>query len=323
MRFYSRLQRLARRISQSGGSQYKRVDKGPSFLSASRRFILRRYLLSRVVIVLACLAAASSASALALATPNVLVSNTAGTGTSTDATTQTVTTSTEPYPSALLEETNRKIVKYRGETWHCQHLTGHSRTRSHYKPDGSNTLEHAQAVLRLWHGRAVRWQKIARRWMRNRILEYRRNVGHWRLVMGQPALGRTLAASANLEEQLRHWRRASNTTYLKLTDPPPSLSDWMCIHSGIKGGRWSRSLRYLGGGYKVSNGEGSWTDSGSPYWGGLQMDLTFQKTYGGWLFRHKGTADHWTAYEQIWAAVKAYRTRGFGPWPVTGRDCGL
>jgi hypothetical protein len=69
--------------------------------------------------------------------------------------------------------------------------------------------------------------------------------------------------------------------------------------------------------------EGSWTDSGGPYWGGLQMDLGFQSTYGGWLLRHKGTADHWSPMEQIWVAVRAARSRGFSPWPNTARYCGV
>ena len=82
---------------------------------------------------------------------------------------------------------------------------------------------------------------------------------------------------------------------------PPHLRDWLCIH------------RF----------EGAWTDAGAPYWGGLQMDLTFQIRYGGWLYRTKGTADHWTPLEQIWTAEKARRSRGFYPWPNTARVCGL
>jgi hypothetical protein len=58
--------------------------------------------------------------------------------------------------------------------------------------------------------------------------------------------------------------------------------------------------------------EGSWTDSGGPYWGGLQMDLGFQATYG-----------HWSPLEQIWVAVRAARSRGFSPWPNTARYCGM
>ena len=53
------------------------------------------------------------------------------------------------------------------------------------------------------------------------------------------------------------------------------------------------------------------------------MDLSFQQAYGGWLFRTKGTADHWTPLEQIWTAVRAARVRGFYPWPNTARFCGL
>ena len=37
------------------------------------------------------------------------------------------------------------------------------------------------------------------------------------------------------------------------------MREWMCIH------------RY----------EGAWNDVGGPYWGGLQMNITFQQHYGG------------------------------------------
>jgi hypothetical protein len=82
---------------------------------------------------------------------------------------------------------------------------------------------------------------------------------------------------------------------------PPHKAQWLCIH------------RY----------EGSWRDSGSPYWGGLQMDWSFMSTYGRELLRRKGTADHWTPHEQMWVAERAWRTRGFWPWPNTARYCGL
>jgi hypothetical protein len=82
---------------------------------------------------------------------------------------------------------------------------------------------------------------------------------------------------------------------------PPHRSEWLCIH----------------------NYEASWTDPGAPYYGGLQMDREFQATYGPELLRKKGTADHWTPLEQMWVAERAYRTRGFWPWPNTARYCGL
>ena len=89
------------------------------------------------------------------------------------------------------------------------------------------------------------------------------------------------------------WRHAQN---------PPHQAAWKCIQ------------RY----------EGAWDDSGAPYYGGLQMDLSFQRNYGADLLRRKGTADHWTAIEQMWVAERAYRSgQGFYPWPNTARSCGL
>jgi len=83
---------------------------------------------------------------------------------------------------------------------------------------------------------------------------------------------------------------------------PPHLAEWRCIH------RW----------------EGSWTDPNSPYYGGLQMDLAFQRAYGPRLLRHKGTANHWAPYEQMWVAERALKAgRGFHPWPLTASRCGL
>jgi hypothetical protein len=83
---------------------------------------------------------------------------------------------------------------------------------------------------------------------------------------------------------------------------PPHLAEWRCIH------RW----------------EGSWTDPNSPYYGGLQMDLAFQRAYGLRLLRHKGTANHWAPYEQMWVAERALKAgRGFHPWPLTASRCGL
>lgn len=83
---------------------------------------------------------------------------------------------------------------------------------------------------------------------------------------------------------------------------PPHYRAWKCIH------------KY----------EGAWNDPNPPYWGGLQMDMSFQRAYGAALLRRKGTADHWTPLEQMWVAEKAYRSgRGFYPWPTTARICGL
>ena len=158
--------------------------------------------------------------------------------------------------------------------------------------------------------RPSRWALRTAAASRRHIQRYRADTRHWLTVIrGRPPadVSRSLSARSvtpgSLRQLLRterRWRHVAHRTWWRAKHPP-YLRDWLCIH------------RY----------EGSWADSGSPYWGGLQMDLSFQQTYGGWLLRHKGTADHWSALEQIWVAVRASHSRGFSPWPNTARDCGL
>jgi hypothetical protein len=81
----------------------------------------------------------------------------------------------------------------------------------------------------------------------------------------------------------------------------PHKAAWLCIH------------RY----------EGAWDDPNPPYWGGLQMDIGFQRTYGRSLLQSKGTADNWTPLEQMQVAERAWNERGYYPWPNTARYCGL
>jgi len=71
--------------------------------------------------------------------------------------------------------------------------------------------------------------------------------------------------------------------------------------------------------------EAAWNaNTGNGYYGGLQMDLSFQSHYGGAYLDRYGTADHWPVWAQLEVAAKAYRSgRGFWPWPNTARACGL
>jgi hypothetical protein len=52
----------------------------------------------------------------------------------------------------------------------------------------------------------------------------------------------------------------------------------------------------------VHRDEGSWRDPNGPFYGGLQMDLSFQRTYGNWMLRHHGTVrpciPWWSSSEQ-------------------------
>ena len=111
------------------------------------------------------------------------------------------------------------------------------------------------------------------------------NLARQRIILGRAELARVRALIARQT----------------LPPRPPHYRQWLCIHSH----------------------EARWNDPGSPYYGGLQMDLDFMRTYGARLLREKGTADRWTPLEQMQVAERAYRDRGFWPWPNTARYCGL
>jgi hypothetical protein len=135
-------------------------------------------------------------------------------------------------------------------------------------------------------------------WLREQITGYEKLTRHWQHVMGVAVTPET-ATHASVQALL-HWRRLAKAARVR-AQHPPHMAALLCIH----------------------HYEGSWTDTGAPFWGGLQMNYGFQATYGPWLLRHKGTADHWTPLEQIWVAEKAVVSRGFWPWPNTGRMCGV
>jgi hypothetical protein len=134
-----------------------------------------------------------------------------------------------------------------------------------------------------------------------RIKHYRATTAHLQRVMGHHVRFRRLR-HASLVQAHMVWRKRAVATRKRFLQGPAHRTAWLCIH------------RF----------EGAWTDSGSPYYGGLQMDISFQASYGGILLAAKGTADNWSPLEQMWVAERAYRSgRGFYPWPNTARACGL
>jgi hypothetical protein len=153
--------------------------------------------------------------------------------------------------------------------------------------------------------RSTSGQQVALTWLSGQIHGFQRSAWHWQHVMGartSPTTGEPVSALgiAGAKLALHRWERLAAQAR-RLAQHPPHYAAFMCIH----------------------HYEGSWSDSGAPYWGGLQMNLSFQATYGSWLYRTKGTADHWTPLEQIWVAERALQSRGFYPWPLTARYCGL
>ncbi|HSE82665.1 MAG TPA: hypothetical protein VLA87_13405 [Gaiellaceae bacterium] len=141
------------------------------------------------------------------------------------------------------------------------------------------------------------------------IRKHRAASRHWQRVMGKPRT-RTSFLERNTDltggvtrlTALRdRWRRKA-ARFRALGWHPPNRAAWRCIQRR----------------------EGPWDDPRAPYWGGLQMSMQFQRAFGRYLLRLKGTANRWTPAEQMWTAERARGAGlGFHPWPNTARACGL
>ena len=209
---------------------------------------------------------------------------------------------------AALKDTKRQIRLYQKSAWRWQRMMGMHRTPASRLSLHTRSIAYAQWSLKKWKTISSRSHIKAKHWMALRISYFKQNIAHWTLVMGKKPSGftapsgRQLASAAGVEGQFNRWRNAY-ADVMENAYSPPLMSQFLCIH------------RY----------EGAWNaNTGNGYYGGLQMDLRFQSLYGSYLLKTKGTADNWTDIEQIWVAVKAYRSgRGFYPWPNTARACGL
>ena len=143
------------------------------------------------------------------------------------------------------------------------------------------------------------------------IVKYRKETWRWeRLMRVQRTRTSRVAERTSDREQreliLNAWREKAEKRRRQAANPP-RRRQWMCIHR-----------------YERHPHQGWATATGNGYYGGLQMDISFQRTYAPELLRQKGTANKWTALEQMWVAERAYRSgRGFHPWPNTARSCGL
>lgn len=190
--------------------------------------------------------------------------------------------------------TLKAIRFYRGKAWYWQRSLGRSLSKSSdfRKIKG---VGYRRWAADMWAGRAAQL----------RAEFYRLRTAQLRSLMSLPPAPpvRTPQASGLFQKRqmARLWEQRAKTVYRQAQNPPHK-PEWLCIH------------RY----------EGAWNDPNSPYYGGLQMDLEFQRTYGAELLRKKGTADNWTPIEQMWVAERAHSSgRGFYPWPNTAHHCGL
>lgn len=191
---------------------------------------------------------------------------------------------------------------------HCKIVAAGKHRSKSPRALSSVKLSHAQRLCQAARPRigAIRfWNKPARSWT---LYRHYQSYTCWDLrrkglLKGPEGLCEIARGSVRVNTQ----KLARLDARIKQLLPQPKLPhDWLyqtlvCIHGG----------------------EGSWTDNtGNGYYGGLQMDLTFQHRYGADFLARWGTADNWPAWAQLTAAERAYRSgRGFGPWPKTGPPC--
>jgi hypothetical protein len=100
----------------------------------------------------------------------------------------------------------------------------------------------------------------------------------------------------------RRWRREIRH---QLDAPPGVISGLMCIHR--------------------HEGAMSSVNPAGPYYGGWQLDASFERAYGRRMLRKYGGrhADRWRPRDQLVVALNGYRHRGWSPWPSTAPLCGL
>jgi hypothetical protein len=128
--------------------------------------------------------------------------------------------------------------------------------------------------------------------------------GVLRIARDREARTRQLARWRSIAEWLADATERPRSDERALRERFPHYEELMCVAQHESGRGWD-------------------TSTGNGYYGGLQMDRLFQQTYGPRLYRTKGTADNWTAEEQLAVAERAVEARGFSPWPTTARACGL
>lgn len=166
----------------------------------------------------------------------------------------------------------------------------------------------AQPVQGEW-SRQLPWRIAEAKVQRERAWQCERNSGL--RLSAYPAVRWGLPVQQRRYRTLNYWRSRLNICRAH-RESIGNLAAWLCIKAH----------------------EGDWEDGGDPYWGGLQADRTFMRTYGADMLRKygeprgrvgaNGWSNAWTPREQMVMAERARASgRGFYPWPTSARICGL
>jgi hypothetical protein len=251
-----------------------------------------------------------------------------------------------PSDAASPAELRQVADHYRRVTWTYQRAAKTRRTASSLSYRRSPDRRYLRWTIALWQGRAEQARARALDVVEHRVrlrvpsepqshaalvsrIVYHRALT-WRLQKVYP--GRTTAGSnvfrttrsdAYRRWALRLWERRAAAAALAVSrhakpKPEPKAAK-------AKPRRLLAANPLASGFLCIHNFEGPWTaNTGNGYYGGLQMDWGFMRSYGGDFLARWGTADNWPVWAQIEAASRAHRSgRGFTPWPNTARACGL
>ena len=238
--------------------------------------------------------------------------------------------SVRPDQPLSIAATRSIVDHYRTLTWTYERAAGRRRTPTSFSYRRSTDRSYLQWSVDIWTRRAERARGEALAKIQRRLsirlpkapplyarlsarVRYTRSLALnlRRVYPGQVTRRFASATGATGRATLRLWQLRSALAAVAVAkhgldaqSVPGWLSDsFLCIH------------RY----------EGAWNaNTGNGYYGGLQMDLSFQASYGAEFLRRWGTADSWPAWAQVQTAARAYQSgRGFYPWPNTARACGL
>jgi len=233
-------------------------------------------------------------------------------------------------PAHQLSAMRRTIDHYRRVTWTFERSAHLARTQTSFQYRRIRSEQYLRWSLRHWElsARVARRRALASLHQRflvpvpkapKRLASVQSGIRYYRSLVvslgrwtARPPESRSrFATRGGGEAALRFWQERAASVALMLSRTGPQrlvVDDWLteaflCIHRH----------------------EGTWnSNTGNGYYGGLQMDTAFQRTYGPEYVTRWGTADNWPTWAQVQAARRAYASgRGFGPWPNTARACGL
>lgn len=110
------------------------------------------------------------------------------------------------------------------------------------------------------------------------IDHWRSETWRWQRLMGKPRTPSSFSPRTSRNLPYRQWvlqlwkKRAQRAR--ELASSPPRLRNWLCIF---------RHERHPRQGWRTNTGNG--------FYGGLQMNIAFQRRYASWLLRQKGTTN--------------------------------